>query len=122
MRAWRNVTIEPLAPAPAVETPQIAQILSLRSGRLLDARRFITRHRYEELVRVRTRVLEAMYAGKPRLVCSVCHTPFYIVASTRKAFFFRPRHGWLLPGRHAQLRDSGGDPRPPICRRAGERG
>lgn len=92
MRAWRNVTIEPLAPAPAVEAPQIAQVLSLRTGRLLDARRFITRHRYEDLVRVRTRVLEAMYAGKPRLVCSVCHTPVYIVASTRKAFFFRHRH------------------------------
>jgi hypothetical protein len=92
MRAWRNVTIEPLAPAPAVEAPQIGQVLSLRSGRLLDARRFITRHRYEELVRVRTRVLEAMYAGRPRLVCSVCHTPVYIVASTRKAFFFRHRH------------------------------
>lgn len=92
MRAWRNVTIEPLAPAPAVETPQIAQVLSLRSGRILDARRFITRQRYEDLVRVRTRVLEAMYAGEPRLVCSVCHTPVYIVASTRKAFFFRHRH------------------------------
>jgi len=92
MRAWRNVTIEPLAPAPAVETPQIAQVLSLRTGRLLDARRFITRHRYEDLVRVRTRVLEAMYAGRPRLVCSICHTPVYIVASTRKAFFFRHRH------------------------------
>jgi hypothetical protein len=81
MRAWRNVTIEPLAPAPAVETPQIAQVLSLRTGRLLDARRFITRHRYEDLVRVRTRVLEAMYAGKPRLVCSVCHTPARIYCS-----------------------------------------
>lgn len=92
MRAWRNVTIEPLAPAPAVETPQISQVLSLRTGRLLDARRFITRHRYEDLIRVRTRVLEAMYAGNPRLVCSVCHTPVYIVASTRKAFFFRHRH------------------------------
>jgi hypothetical protein len=92
MRAWRNVTIEPLAPAPAVETPQIAQVLSLRTGRLMDARRFITRHRYEDLVRVRARVLEAMYAGQPRLVCSVCHTPVYIVASTRKAFFFRHRH------------------------------
>lgn len=92
MRAWRNVTIEPLAPAPAVETPQIVQVLSLRTGRLVDARRFVTRHRYEDLIRVRTRVLEAMYAGRPRLVCSVCHTPVYIVASTRKAFFFRHRH------------------------------
>lgn len=92
MRAWRNVTIEPLAPAPAVETPQIVQVLSLRTGRLVDARRFITRHRYEDLIRVRTPVLEAMYAGRPRLVCSVCHTPVYIVASTRKAFFFRHRH------------------------------
>jgi hypothetical protein len=32
-----------------------------------------------------------MYAGKPRLVCSICHTPVYIVASTCKAFFFRHR-------------------------------
>lgn len=91
MRARRNVTIDPLAATPAVEAPQIRHVLSLRSGRILEATRFISRHRYEDLVRVRTRVLEAMYAGKPRLVCSICHTPVYIVASTCKAFFFRHR-------------------------------
>lgn len=72
MRARRNVTIDPLVPAPAMEAPQITQLLSQRSGRISDAGRFITRHRYEDLVRVRTRLLEAMYGGTPRLVCLQC--------------------------------------------------
>jgi hypothetical protein len=92
MHTGRNVTIDPLAPAPVVEAPEITHVLSLRTGRLLDAKRFISRHNYEELIRVRTRVLDAMNAGRPRLVCSLCHVPVYIVASTRKAFFFRHRH------------------------------
>lgn len=91
MRSGRNVTINPVGPANAVQAPQIKQVLSLRTGKVLEARRFIARHRHEDLVRTRSHVLEAIYAGKPRLVCAVCQVPVYLVASPIKAFFFRHR-------------------------------
>jgi hypothetical protein len=91
VRSGRNVTINPVGPANAVQAPQIKQVLSLRTGKVLEARRFIARHRHEDLVRTRSHVLEAIYAGKPRLVCAVCQVPVYLVASPIKAFFFRHR-------------------------------
>lgn len=91
MKRGRNVTLDPLGPANAVEAPQIKRVLSLKTGKIFEARRFISRHRHEDLIRTRSKLLEAIYAGKPRLVCDVCQVPVYLVASPIKAFFFRHR-------------------------------
>lgn len=89
MHIGRAVTVIPTAPARAVGNPQIKELLSLRTGRLLDVRTFINRQRYDSLIRLRGAILETMQASKPRLVCALCGVPAYLVSSTDKAFFFR---------------------------------
>ena len=89
MHMGRAVTVMPTAPARAVEKPQIKDLLSLKTGRLLDARTFISRRRYDSIIRLRGSILETMQAGRPRLVCALCGVPAYLVSSTDKAFFFR---------------------------------
>jgi len=85
----RAITVAPAAPARAVEAPQIKTLLSLRTGRLIDAPKLIRRHRYDSLVRLRSLVLDRMKASEPRLVCALCGVAAYIVSSTDKAFYFR---------------------------------
>lgn len=89
MHIGRALTLAPGVPARAVEAPQIRELLSPRTGRFLDAPSLIRRHRYDGIIRLRNRVLEATKAGRPRLVCSLCRVPAYLVSSKDKAFFFR---------------------------------
>jgi hypothetical protein len=89
MRA--NITVDPLARAKAVQSPEIQEVRSLKSGQIFDARRFIQSNKYGKLVQVRSQIKEAMDAGCARLACAICGTPVYIVASPDKAFFFRHR-------------------------------
>lgn len=91
MEIGRSRTINPLAPAEAVRAPQIKSVLNLRTGRVHDAVVFISRHRHADLVRFRSRLLEAMLVGRPRMACALCQVPVYVVASPLKAFFFRHR-------------------------------
>lgn len=91
MRVGRSRTLDPVARAEAVRAPRIRSVLNLRTGRIHDVTRFISRHRYGDLVLFRNRLLEAMLEGRPRMVCALCQTPVYIVASPLKAFFFRHR-------------------------------
>jgi competence CoiA-like predicted nuclease len=85
----RNVTIDPWALATAVEDPEIREIRSLRSGLILDTTRFISRQRYDRLIRSRNQILEEMKKGNPRFVCAICSGPVYLVSSPTKSFFFR---------------------------------
>lgn len=89
MHIGRAITPAPAAPARAVDVPQIRELLSLRTGRLIDAPSLIRRHRYDGLIRLRNMVLESMKAKRPRLVCSLCGVAAYLVSSKDKAFFFR---------------------------------
>ncbi len=89
MHIGRAITLAPGVPARAVEAPQIRELLSLRTGRFLDAPSLIRRHRYDRIIRLRNMLLEAMRSRRPRLVCSLCRVPAYLVSSTTKAFFFR---------------------------------
>lgn len=84
-----NVTIDPLAPATAVANPAIKEVRSIRSGLIRPAQQYIVNHRYDRFIRFRNLIRDAIAADKPRLVCAICGVPVYLVASTRKAFFFR---------------------------------
>lgn len=72
MQIGRAITPAPAATAQAVDAPQIRELLSLRTGRLIDAPSLIRRHRYDAVIRLRNMVLELMKAKRPRLVCSLC--------------------------------------------------
>ena len=89
MHIGRALTLAPGVPARAVEAPQIRELLSLRTGRFLNAPSLIRRHRYDRIIRLRNMLLEAMRSRRPRLVCSLCRVPAYLVSSKDKAFFFR---------------------------------
>ena len=86
-----NITISPLARATAVADPQIREVRNLKSGQIIEARRFIQRVRYDRFVQVRSQIKEAMDAGRPRVACAICGTPVYLVSSPDKKFFFRHR-------------------------------
>lgn len=89
MYIGRAVTVAPATPARAVEAPAIRELLSLRTGRTIDAPSLIRRHRYDALIRLRHLVFDAWKAGRPRVHCAICGVPAYLVSSTKKAFFFR---------------------------------
>jgi competence CoiA-like predicted nuclease len=84
-----NVTVDPRAPATPVDDPEIVEVIDLVSGAILQAKRFIGSHRYGDLVEARVGMREALKNEQPRHICAICWTPVYLVASTRKRFFFR---------------------------------
>ena len=87
-----NTTIAPRSWAEAVADPEIKQVRSLRSGRVLNVRRLIRAFRYERAILLRQELKALVQRDEPRLVCAICGTPVYLVCSTRKRFFFRHRH------------------------------
>ena len=101
-----NVTIDPLAWAEAVTMPEIDEVLSLKSGRIMDVSRLIRAFRYERAILLRQKLKTLVKSNKTRLVCATCGVPVYLVCSTAKRFFFRHRHE---DGVHAmaQQRDHG---------------
>lgn len=62
---------------------------SFKSGRLIDARTFIERPLYSRLIRVRTKLKEALNRHETRLACTSCAVPVYLVAKTKNNFHFR---------------------------------
>ncbi|OAH21860.1 hypothetical protein AX289_25345 [Methylorubrum populi] len=86
-----NVTRDPLSHAVAVAKPRIREIRSLKSGQILDARRFIEALRYDRLIQLRTGIQAAMDLGQPRFACAICGATTYIASSPVKKFFFRHR-------------------------------
>jgi hypothetical protein len=87
-----NVTIDPLAWAEAVTKPEIDEVLSLKSGRIMDVRRLIRAFRYERAILLRQKLKMLVKSNKTRLVCATCGVPVYLACSTAKRFFFRHRH------------------------------
>lgn len=84
-----NITVEPTAFATSVESPEITEILSLLDGRLISTKDFVNTRKYSELVIERNLIRDSLQTDQPRCVCSLCHTPVYLVSSQRKHFFFR---------------------------------
>lgn len=87
-----NVTIDPRAWVEAVTKPEIEQVRSRKSGRLLDVRRLIRAFRYERAILLRQRLKSLVKCNETRLVCATCGVPVYLACSTSKRFFFRHRH------------------------------
>lgn len=89
MTTFRNTTVDPRARATAVKKPQIPEIMSKKTGTLLDASAFIVRHRYDHLVNKQSAIRRLLGLGEARYYCPICHTPVYICTSLEKRFFFK---------------------------------
>ena len=87
----RNVTIDSLSWATAVENPAITEVIDLGTGDIVVSTKFISSQRYGELVNQRVLLRQCLKEGKPKHACALCWTPVYLVASMCKRFFFRHR-------------------------------
>lgn len=72
------VTIGPEEHAKATKTLEIMQVRSFKFGGLIDARTFIERPLYSRLIRVRTKLKEALNRHETRLACTICAVPVYL--------------------------------------------
>lgn len=86
-----NVTVNPRERATPVEDPAIHEARSLRTGRLLDAKRLIRSLDYAAAIRLRSVLKDAASSGRPRLVCPMCGVALFLASSTRKNFYLRHR-------------------------------
>ncbi len=86
-----NVTIDPRARATPVDDPAIIEARSLRTGRLLDAKRLIGSFDYAAAIRLRGVLKDAASRGRPRLVCPMCGVTLFLASSMRKNFYLRHR-------------------------------
>jgi len=86
-----NVTIAPREHATPVEDPAIPEARSLRTGRILNAKRLISAFPYDAAIRLRERLKLAAFAGRPRLVCPVCGVTLFLASSMHKNFYLRHR-------------------------------
>lgn len=91
-RVGHNVTVDPSSPATPVHDPEIAEILDLVTGEIMDVATFIGSHRYDDVVAQRTHVRACLKKDDPAYACALCWTPVYLVSSTCKRFFFRHLH------------------------------
>src|ERR1051326_193513 len=85
----RNITVDPLSPATPVDNPEIAEVIDLADGNILDAKTFIASHRYDAIIPLRMRIQESLRSGRALFSCPLCSTPIYLVANMKKRFFFR---------------------------------
>jgi len=93
MRHAAAITESALGVARAVVDPAITEVIDLDTGEIVDAAVFITAFLYQDLIEERGRVVARMIAGQPRLVCSSCHVPVYLVSRPEQhIFYFRHRH------------------------------
>ncbi|MGN6821056.1 MAG: DUF6035 family protein [Sphingomonas sp.] len=86
-----NVTVAPREHATPVEDPVIPEARSLRSGRILNAKRLISAFPYDAAIRLRECLKLAAFAGRPRLACPVCGVTLFLASSMHKNFYLRHR-------------------------------
>jgi hypothetical protein len=86
-----NVTVDPRERATPVDDPAILEARSVRTGRLLDAKRLIRSFSYAAAIRLRGFLKEAASRGHPRLICPMCGITLFLASSMRKNFYFRHR-------------------------------
>jgi hypothetical protein len=83
------VTITPEEKAKATKQLEIKAVRNKKTGRIYDARRFIERPNYDQLIRIRNKLQQARHQKRTRITCALCGVPVYLVAMTMKDFFFR---------------------------------
>lgn len=86
-----NVTVDPRERATPVDDPAITEARSLRTGRLLDAKRLIRSFHYDAAIRLRGVLKDAAGRGRPRLVCPMCGVTLFLASSMCKNFYLRHR-------------------------------
>lgn len=86
-----NVTVDPRQRATPVDDPAITEARSLRTGRLLNAKRLIRSLHYDAAIRLRGVLKDAAGRGRPRLVCSMCGVTLFLASSVCKNFYLRHR-------------------------------
>jgi hypothetical protein len=86
-----NVTVDPRERATPVDDPAITEARSLRTGRLLNAKRLIRSFHYDAAIRLRGVLKDAAGQGRPRLVCPMCGVPLFLASSVHKNLYLRHR-------------------------------
>ena len=86
-----NVTVDPRDRATPVDDPAITEAHSLRTGRLLDAKRLIRSFDYAAAIRLRGALKDAAGRRRPRLVCPMCGVTLFLASSMWKNFYLRHR-------------------------------
>lgn len=86
-----NVTIAPRERATPVDDPAIPEARSLKTGRLLDAKRLIGAFPYDAAIRLRETLKESAIKGRPRLACPICGVTVFLASSMHKNFYLRHR-------------------------------
>ncbi len=72
-----------------VERPEITHVISVRSGVAYASADLIRSIRYDRWMRLRRENAIAIRAGRPKLICQICHVPVRFAFSTQKRAFFR---------------------------------
>ncbi len=72
-----------------VEQPEITHVISVWSGVAYASADLIRSIRYDRWMRLRRENAIAIRAGRPRLICQICHVPVRFAFSTQKRAFFR---------------------------------
>jgi hypothetical protein len=81
-----------LARARCVADPAIVEVLDRDTGDFIAARSWIEAFRYQDLIRDRVALVERVDTDDPRLLCSQCFVPVYVVScADDRQFFFRHR-------------------------------
>jgi hypothetical protein len=86
-----NVTVNPRSRATPVDDPVITEVRSVRTGRLLGAKRLIRLLNYGGAIRLRSVLKSAARQERPRLVCPTCGVMLFLASSMHKKFHFRHR-------------------------------
>lgn len=73
----------------SVDAPEIAEVLDLQSGDILDVKRLIGSD-YGQALQLRMRVAQALRSDTPLYACPLCYVPVHLVSmADRRRFYFR---------------------------------
>ena len=87
-----NTSTDPLAPASPVDDPEIAEILDLNTGEILNVKEFIASQRYDAFIKLRGQIRERLGTEAPLFACAYCAVPVYVVCQhDGRRFSFRHR-------------------------------
>ena len=104
----RNKTIDPTAPTPAVQNPEVPEVFSAPCGRTFSAPRLIRKIPYHRYVRLRSALWKALKDGTPRYLCPLCGCGLRLRSSMNKeaSFVHGPAEGRACSERTRGLSES----------------
>lgn len=88
VRAFGNVTVDPLSVAEPAHDLEIEEILDCDTGEYLDVRIWISSWRYEQIVKQRNEIRERLDRS-PWFRCSLCSVSVYLASNHYKRFYFK---------------------------------